>query len=814
MGRLNANIMVSKNGISEVVMKIFIDGNNAQKASNKCYYGLGMVSANNSSRLLLDYKSENPQRYWEILNHIFSEDGIGITYLKLEMGSDINSSSGTEPSVKRFRGEKADVTRGAGYQLACDAKKINPDLALDILWWSEPAWVTQSDDHYFARYLWYKQTLDMAFQTYGLKFDYVSANRNERDIEPEWIKYLAKSLKSEQNGAYDYSEIKIVSADEEGRWGISELMLKDEELLNSIDIVASHYTCFSDENTKILARDYGKQIWYNEACSPMSYSKGTYRFDGSGSGLSDINGVLDIANRFISMYPLGDMILHSFQPVVSAYYDGVTFSHKQLITANTPWNGFYSLDNGFYMTLHFSQFLKKGWRFIDDACFADGKKGGDGHAMVDSKYTYITVCDNNGDDYSIILTNSTSEPMTYDFEVQNLGKASATVDVWETRGPNGGKFDENYFKKIKTILPKEIDGKNCFSLEVKPFSLVTISSIIKDEAIYNSPKETENTILPLPYKDDFEYRGYEQNFLSKRGFAPLYTTDQGGAFEVQNLDGRNVLVQQILPETKATEWGRTPNPTTNFGDDRWLNYRISTDVLFGAKSSSVRNYAGIGLRFSLADLGESGYWVQLFDSGEWRLNKNSKTVNSGEILNFNNKLWANLKIEAQNNNIKAYINSVLICDFIDKGAILGAGRAALFSDYNNNSFDNVSIVPLENPYIERFDNTDENFQYIGTWKHTTMGSFKNYKRTISEGGKGEKLIVKLNGKGFALTGIAQDTVFSIEIDGKVVNEGFNAINSSFREVIYHHYDLEEGEHEVQITVKSGVFGVDALEVVL
>lgn len=795
-------------------MKVFIDGNHAQKAQNKRYYGLGMVSGNNSSRLLLDYKSENPQRYWEILNHIFGEDGIGITYLKLEMGSDINSSSGTEPCVKRFRSEKAEVTRGAGYQLAFDAKKINPNLALDILRWSEPAWVTQSDDIYSARYLWFKQTLDMAFATYNLKFDYVSANTNERDIEPEWIKYLSKSLKLEQKGAYDYSKIKIVSADEEGRWGISELMLKDEELLNAVDIVASHYTSFSDENTKILAKDYGKQIWYNEACSPMSYSKGTHRFDASGSGLCDINGLLDIANRFISMYPLGDMILHSFQPVVCAYYDGVTFSHKQLITANTPWNGFYSLDNGFYMTLHFSQFLKKGWSFIENACFADGKKGGDGHAMVGSKYTYITACDEGCNDYSIILTNTTNEAIVYQFEVQNLGKASSSVDVWETRGPCGGSFDENYFKKISTITPKEVEGKYCFSLEVKPFSLVTISSIIKAEAIYNSPKETENTILPLPYNDDFEYRGYEQNFLPKRGFAPRYTTDQGGAFEVQNIKGNNVLVQQILPETKAIEWGKTPNPTTNFGCDRWFNYQISTDVLFGAKSSSVRNYAGIGLRFSLADLGESGYWIQLFESGEWRLNKNSKTVNSGEIFNFNNKIWANLRIEADKNNIKAYINSVLICDFVDEDAILGGGRASIFSSYNKNCFDNIKIVPLKNPYVERFDNTDENFQYTGDWHHTTMGSFKNYKRTISEGGKGAKLNIKLKGKGFAVTGIASDSAIAIAIDGKVIDGNFTIPNTSFREVMYYNFGLENGEHEVEITVKKGSFSVDALEVVL
>ena len=43
--------------------------------------GAGMVSANNSSRLLLDYKAEHPEAYCEILEYIFGEDGIGVNHL-------------------------------------------------------------------------------------------------------------------------------------------------------------------------------------------------------------------------------------------------------------------------------------------------------------------------------------------------------------------------------------------------------------------------------------------------------------------------------------------------------------------------------------------------------------------------------------------------------------------------------------------------------------------------------------------------------------------------------------------------------------
>lgn len=124
-----------------------------------------MVSANNSSRLLIDYKAENPDAYRELMDYIFGSEGIGINHLKLEMGADVNSSSGTEPSVKRTEEEKADVTRGAGFQLAADAKAVNPDLTLDMLYWGLPKWVDEAEDKYAARYKWYKETLDAAYET-------------------------------------------------------------------------------------------------------------------------------------------------------------------------------------------------------------------------------------------------------------------------------------------------------------------------------------------------------------------------------------------------------------------------------------------------------------------------------------------------------------------------------------------------------------------------------------------------------------------------------------------------------------------------
>lgn len=792
-------------------MDIIIDGNKAELTENKLYRGAGMVSGNNSSRLLLDYKAENPEAYWEILNYLFGDEGVGINHLKLEMGSDVNSSSGTEPNVMRTEDEKADVTRGAGFQLAADARTVNPELTLDMLYWSEPLWVTNADDVYAARYKWYKETLDAAYETYGLKFDYVSAVRNERAIDNDWVKYLSKSLKAETNCPYDYASIKIVAADEVCTWRIADRMLKDEELLEAVDVLGSHYTSKSSPSAQRLADEYGKELWFSEGCPPMSYTQGTYKYDGTGSGMSDINGVLDIANRIITMYPQGAMTLYEYQPAVAAYYDGVTYCQKHLIVANEPWSGRYYLDSGYYMSLHFSQFIKKGWSFINDACYADGVAGGDGHAIVDATYSYVTATDTETGDYSTVITNTTSDPITYNFTVKNLEKASSAAYVWETKGPDGGAWNENYFRMIETITPSENEGSYTYSVTVKPYSMVTVSTVEHSQSEYEY-EEKNSEILSLPYADDFEYKDYPENYLSSRGNAPRYTTDEGGAFEVQNVGGNNFLMQMITPETKAKDWGYTPNPTTNFGDDRWYNYSISADVLLTKSDTPEENYVGVGLRYTLGSDGESGYWISLYENGSWKINNGKTTVSNGKLTDFDSTVWHKLKIQAVDTNVTVWIDDTQIASYDDTLSCC-AGRAALYSSWNNNCYDNISIEAVgEEYYITRYDNTDAEFSYSGNWTHNTMSSFNNYKRTISEGAEGAAMTFKFNGTGFALTGGNESLEISVKLDGEPVSDNHALENVKNRGVTFEMSGLEAGEHTVEVTVLSGTFAVDGAQV--
>lgn len=779
-----------------------------RSADNKLYRGFGMVSGNNSSRLLIDYKAQHPERYKEILQLLFGADNLGITHLKVEMGSDVNSSSGTEPCIMRSESEIPDVTRGSAYILACDAKKVNPDLTLDMLYWSEPRWVSDSEDVFGARYRWYKETLAAAYNKYGIKFDYVSVNRNERAVETDWIKYFAGRIKSETDCPYDFSEIKLVAADEEGSWSICDSMIDDKELRDAVDIAGSHYTSHSTGNTRTLCREYGKEIWFSEGCPPMSYSKGASRFDGC--GLTGINGVLDIANRIIAMYPCGCMNLYEFQPAAAAYYDGATYGNKQLINACEPWSGYYRLESGFYMALHFSKFIKKGWEFIDSGCICDGEKGGDGHAIVNAVHSCLTAFDRETGDYSIVICNSTAKRLSYSFEVSGLERSGAPLYIWETGGNKKGCFDKNYFHMTGIKTPTEHNGVYRFNVALAPYSLITASTLSVEAPAYNS---LLSEVLSLPYCDDFSYTDKGKGFLSERGNAPMYTTDQGGAFEVAYIKGSPVLMQIITPGLKAEEWGYTPFPTTNFGDDRWFNCSASTDVTLCKSEKPEKNYIGIGIRFSQACRETSGYSFRIYGNGRYELLRNKEIIKCGAADTVEGKTYA-LKLAVENSEVSCFICGTMLCAYTDPNPLSG-GRAALYSSYSKNYFANLKIEPSESSfsYVKRFDDTDREFSYSGEWEHKLMSSFYDYKRTVSVGRKGSVLSFDFNGEGFGIFGESKaEAVISLKIDGEYIYKKKTVPVSNARQLFCYTAGLKKSCHTAEIAVLSGELRVDGGEV--
>lgn len=804
---------------ADEVRQVIIDGNKAIKDENRRYEGMGYISANNSSRLLLDYKDENPEAYWEILNYVFGSDGLNVGLCKLEMGADVDSSSGTEPAVKRSADEEADVTRGAGYQLAADAMKVNPDLQIDMLYWGMPAWVNEAEDlqgKYALRYQWYKETIDAFYDTYGCKLAYLTIGRNERSVEPDFVKYVADALENEQDERYDYGSIKIVAGEGVGDWRISKLMLRDEDLMNAVDVVTSHYTSFTSDETKNIQAENGKKVWFSEGSSPMKSEMLARNKEDYGSGIGGLNGMLDIASRITQAMTEG-MTMYEFQPLVSSYYSGATYFPKQLITANEPWSGAYSLDAGYYMTLHFSRFIKNGWEFVEDACYGDGVPGGDGHAIVDSTFNYITCTDPDTGDYSTVIVNNSGKTLEYDFELQNMTKSDSDVHVYETIDSydKTGDYYDSFFK-LKGFI-KSDNGK--FSVTVKPYSMVTVSTLDIEKVEYKD-RSADYTTLELPYEDDFEYSGYETDYLAQRGMAPRYTTDQGGAFEVAKKDGTNVLMQMITYDNKPVEWGNTSDPVTTLLDDRWQNYTVSADVHFTDKKaeSKVDNYVGIGARYNLASNDYSGYVLKLYETGKVTLSKAKDELVSKDVADLSSDDWHNLKLKVENNAITAYLDDEQVIEYVDDENVINSGRVALYSSYQNNYFDNLKVTADSDDYaVTRIDDMDASITYskgstdseAQGWYFNTISSFTNYNRTVSVGSKDDYLTFEFTGTAFALIGSQGKAVLDIEVDGN--SSEYTCAGSGDRTAMYACSGLESGTHSVKVTVKDGSINLDAIE---
>lgn len=810
-------------------MEILIDGSTASDAENNLWNGFGFISANNSSRLLLDYKAENPDAYWELLNQMFNPDGaIAMTHIKIEMGADINSSSGTEPSTKRSEDEEADVTRGAGFQLAADALTINPDITLELLSWGAPGFVKNAqttDEKYSLRYSWFKETLDAAYETYGLEFQYISPNYNEKAVDAEWIKYFASCLKSETDTPYAYDEIKIVAADEEcSNVQIAQKMLADEELMEAVDVIGIHYSSTTDEDALRCKEEYGKELWYSEGISPASVSEYAANAGDGNTGINGVNSLLDVAGRIVNMYYTGGFTMYEFQPAIAAYYSGATYYPKQLITANEPWSGYTEIGAGVYMCEHFSLFSEKGWQFVDSACYGDGTESN--HVLYDTTNNYLTLTDPDTGDYSTILVNNTDTERNYTFTVINLDKASSNVQVWETRGAEDGEeYDANYFKNIMQIEPESgDDGSFTYQITVKPYSMVTVSTLEVTAEDYSS--DTESTRLELPYTDDFEYTDYEENYLSSRGYAPRYTTDQSGAFEVvtdYDDEHSNVLVQQITKQTKGLEWANSPDPVTTLGDDTWANYTVSADVLLDQNAENEideddeydpsETYVGIGLRYinSSASQSKSGYRIQISADGKWQLYRMSEVLDEGDIDGFDVSQWHSISITAMGDNISATVDGVQVVNLTLTDEVTFSGRVGLFSSYNQNCYDNLSVSTVDmTNYITRIDNLDSSVSFDGEWAHNVMDSYTCHNRTSSASESGS-FTFSFNGDSLALIGTASSAQLRITIDGSVVVDGEEFSGSNAKSAFWHRYSLGYDDHEVTVEVLSGSVSLDAIE---
>ncbi len=802
--------------------EIIIDGTQAD--SGDIFRGLGCVTGSGSSRLLMDYRREHPVIYHEILKLLFQQDyGAGLSHLKIELGADVNSSSGTEPCVKRSPEEKADVTRGAGFRFAADAKEINPEITLDLLRWGEPYWVTSAFAEskkagFDARYRWYYETLKAAYETYHLTFDFISPDANEPETpDVEWLIYFSERLKTERRAPYDFSKIKIVASDEVGSIKIADFMRENEQLRNAVDVIALHYTAQGSENTKYLHDFYQKEIWCSEGIAPCNVPEFSRIADDS--GIIGSNGAVNTAVRIINAYANGRMNLYEFQPAVSAHYDGSCYSPKQLITAREPWSGHYTVDVGLWVSAHFMRFAAPDWQYVPSACFGDGEEQ---HTIWNTTDNYMTLISPHKNHFTMHFANDTETERTYHISLRNMHRLPEMISFVQTSGsPAPEPVDQNWFRMVKQIPLHHSSEDASFQLTVQPYSILTVttldcSDIIGTEQLKSIP-EQKRLALPFLLPMNPEY--------IQAGQMPPYTTDQGGAFELVQAENQTIyLEQKITKDILPSDWRfrKTPAPVTSFGDDTWMNYQASAIAYFA--SPDPNNYVGIGVHYNSAvttpESSACGLQLRLYADGKWQLLYMDDLLHEGKTQDYLYAIGHQISIACMGILVFCFIDGHSVYETkLDRTPVVRSGRMALYSAFYRNRFRTVKAEKLNFPvaaYVSRTDCFSPFVNYLqneeSQWSLLGMTSYQFYNRTCASGKENAHLSIRFYGNSIHLLGRVKSAELAFWIDQKLYTDCYPVSSSTYRETFFTLEHLHTGWHTLTMMIRKGSVEFDAFEI--
>jgi len=632
---------------------IVLDAND----TGSIFDGLGAASAGASSRLLIDYPE--PQRS-EILDYLFKPGfGAALQHLKVEVGADVNSTDGSEPSHMRSPTDH-DFTRGYEWWLMEEAQKRNPIIILDVLPWGAPGWV--GNGHLYstdmANYM--ADFIEGAKRVHHLNIQYAGI-WNERMFDSDYVKELSRVL------AKHHLETKIVCCDSYpgipwGEWGIVEAMKADLDLKDVVSAIGVHYPRERNSpSTPVEARQLGKPLWSSED-QPNP---------GSGPFLSrdwPVGGHI-LAKQYISNYIDEGFTKTEIWSPITSYYDNLAAPNSGLMYANTPWSGHYDVQGTIWATAHTTQFAQPGWQYLNSASGRFGKS-----------ISYVSLRSPNRKDWSIVLeTIDATAPQQLSFALEN-GLSQSTVHVWQTD-------DSHTFEKVADIPAP--GGR--FSYTFSPhalYSLTNTSGQGKGHAIPPPAKP-----FPFPYRDGFE--------TTEIGRAPKYLADQDGAFEVHPCYQRegHCLEQMIL--LRPIPWAPLPDPFTLAGDSSWENYEVSVDALiprFGAATLIGRIDSADVFKDRTAPY-PSGYVLKVASDGHWTLLSSqykhpTLTLSNGALGDLSPG-WHRLELEFHGRSIIAKLDSKQLSSIEDDSH--AKGMVALGSDWTPVQFDNLDVSPNGDP---------------------------------------------------------------------------------------------------------------------
>lgn len=625
---------------------IVLDGN----GTGKVYEGIGALSAGASSRLLYDY--QEPYRS-QILDYLFKPGyGAALQHLKVEIGADVNSTDGSEPSSMRSKDDH-DYTRGYEWWLMEEAIKRNPKIILDALPWGAPGWVGDHKLYTPAMAAYVADFLEAAKKTYGLDIQYVGI-WNERQFDATYVKDLYAELQKRKIPA------KIVCCDEYpgeglGQWSIVNAMQSDPELAKAVYAVGVHYSIVDGKyTTPAAAKSFGKPLWSSED-QPNS---------GGGPILSrdwPIGGRI-LARLYNRNYLTGGFTKTEIWSPITSYYDILAAPNSGLMYANTPWSGHYNVQGAMWATAHTTQFAEPGWQYLDSA------------SGFLPQGSYVSLKAPDGKAWTVVAeTIDAKEPRQITLKLTgNL--AATTVHVWETNA-------QRTFDHAGDVETK--NGEVTYTLD--PDSLYTFTTTTGQGK--GNAEPPADRPFPLPYSDDFE--------STAKARAPRFLSDQDGAFEAHPCTGRKGMCLEQVITTIPIPWSPLPDPFTLAGDVRWTDYSIAADFLAG-KDSSARLMGRIDSSDVFKDdkaQWPSGYVLRIDADGKWTLLSAAYKAATRTLASGSARLssgWHHADLSFQGAQITATCDGKTLATVPDTSH--SKGMFALGSGWSHTQFDNLAVT--------------------------------------------------------------------------------------------------------------------------
>ncbi|MCT2584536.1 FG-GAP-like repeat-containing protein [Actinophytocola gossypii] len=637
------------------VESVTVDGT----SGGRVFGGIGGVSAGASSRLLFDYPE--PERS-QILDYLFKPNyGAAMQVLKVEIGGDTNSTSGSESSHMRVRGQ-VNCDRGYEWWLAKEAVKRNPDIVLQGLQWGAPGWLSGgfwSQDNIDYLLSW----LDCAERN-GLDIDHMGG-WNERGYDADWLIRFDRAL------AERHPDVEIVAADDccppsgSTIWRIADDMTTNAALREAVDVVGVHFACghrshYRNCSSTQAARNLNKPLWMSE-----------------NSALANDVGAAPIARALNRMYIDAKMTGYMAWSPISAWYANLPIADTGMMLAEWPWSGHYDVGKSIWSYAHTAQFTEPGWKYLDSG----SRRFGSGATMVS-----LAAPDRSAFS-SVIEGLDLAQQTTVDVTVTG-GLPAGELRVWSTNLASDN--ESTHFVPAGTIRP--VNGR--FQLTVQPGHLYTVTSTTGQAKGTGAPSAGVDEQLPLPFAEDFE--GVPSNGLAR------YFSDVNGAFEAMPCGaGRAGTCYRQQTVSQPIRWNNSGrmHPTTVFGDPRWWgDYEVSADLML-----EQPGFAELSGRVSTQTVGShklGGYHLNVSSGAGWELRSVDEYAGTHFLVKGPQSIgvgqWHSVRLRMQGPRLTVFIDGTQVGAVTDHRHRTGnAGLRA--STWVNAQYDNVRVTPVGNP---------------------------------------------------------------------------------------------------------------------